>query len=81
MSGALARIGRVAVTEWAVAVRSRRALVVTLLFLAVSGGLMYALVSVFASLEETLVETLNLPSSDSTGSVTMTLWNRGRSRG
>ena len=34
MSGALARIGRVAVTEWAVAVRSRRALVVTLLFLA-----------------------------------------------
>lgn len=35
---------------------------------------MYALVSVFASLEETLVETLNLPSSDSTGSVTMTLW-------
>lgn len=74
MSGALARIGRVAVTEWAVAVRSRRALVVTLLFLAVSGGLMYALVSVFASLEETLVETLNLPSSDSTGSVTMTLW-------
>ena len=74
MSGALTRIGRVAVTEWAVAVRSRRALVVTLLFLAVSGGLMYALVSVFASLEETLVETLNLPSSDSTGSVTMTLW-------
>ena len=74
MSGAIARITRVAVTEWAVAVRSRRALVVTLLFLAVSGGLMYMMVSVFASLEETLVETLNLPASDSTGSVTMTLW-------
>ena len=44
MSGAISRITRVAVTEWAVAVRSRRALVVTLLFLAVSGGLMYMMV-------------------------------------
>ena len=60
--------------EWAMAVRSRRALVVTLLFLAVSGGLMYLMISSFAALEQTLVETLNLPASDTTGSVSMTLW-------
>lgn len=74
MSGPLARIVRVAVTEWNLAVRSRRALVVTLLFLAVSGGLMYMMISSFAALEQTLVETLNLPGGGETGSVSMTLW-------
>ena len=60
--------------EWSVAIRSRRAIVVTLLFVAVAGLVMYGTVSVFASIETELLETLKLPSSGSAGSVSVTLW-------
>ena len=40
MSGSLARVWRVAAMEWSVAVRSRRALVMMLLFTAVAVGVM-----------------------------------------
>ena len=74
MSGALARVARVAVTEWATALRSRRALVVTLLFVAVSGVVMYGTISIFAALEQEVVTALRLPASSTTGSVSMALW-------
>lgn len=74
MSGPLARIGRVAVTEWGLALRSRRALVVTLLFLAVSCLVMYCTISIFAALEREVVTALRLPPSATTGAVSMALW-------
>ena len=74
MSGPLARIGRVAVTEWGLALRSRRALVVTLLFLAVSCLVMYCTISIFAALEREVVTALRLPPSATTGTVSMALW-------
>ena len=73
MSGPLARIGRVAVTEWGLALRSRRALVVTLLFLAVSCLVMYCTISIFAALEREVVTALRLPPSATTGAVSMAL--------
>lgn len=74
MSGAFARVARVAVTEWGLALRSRRALVVTLLFVAVSGLVMYCTISLFAALEQEVAAALRLPPSSSTGSVSMALW-------
>lgn len=74
MTGAWTRIGRVAVTEWRMALRSRRALVTTLLFLAASGGIMYLMISVFSAMEAELVSLLGLPVSETTGSVSLTLW-------
>ena len=74
MSGALARVAHVAVGEVSTALRSRRALVTTLLFVAVSGLVMYGTVSVFASLESEVVAALGLPASETTGAVSMTLW-------
>lgn len=74
MSGALGRIGRVAVLEGRMSLRSRRALVVTLLFLAVSAGLMYAMISIFASLEAGLSSTLGLPGGSSPGAMAEALW-------
>ena len=74
MSGALARVARVAVMDWATALRSRRALVVTLLFTAVSGVVMYGTISIFAALEQEVVTALRLPASSTTGAVSMALW-------
>lgn len=74
MSGSLARVVRVAVTEWTTALRSRRALVVTLLFVAVSGLVMYGTISVFAALEREVVTALRLPASETAGAVSMALW-------
>ena len=74
MNGPLARVARVAVTEWGIALRSRRALVVTLLFLAVSCLMMFCTISIFAALEREVVAALRLPPSATTGSVTMALW-------
>lgn len=74
MIASLVRVWRVAVMDWAISLRSRRAVVVLVLFAAVSGLVMYGVVSGFAALEEQVVETLRLPPSETPGSVTMTLW-------
>ena len=68
------RTWRVAVVEWLTALRNRRALVTSLLFVVVSGLVMYGTVSLFAALEREVVSLLKLPAADGTGSVTMTLW-------
>jgi len=74
VTGAFERIGRVAVTELAAAVRSRRALVVTLLFVVVAAFVMYGTVSAFAAMEREVLAGLGLPASDAPGSVTTVLW-------
>ena len=74
MSGTLRRIGRVAVTECRTSLRNRRALVMTLLFVAVAALVMYWTISAFAAMERELLTTLRLPVSDHPGSVTLTLW-------
>lgn len=71
---ALSRIVRVAVSELHMALRSRRALVVTLLFAVVAGAAMYGTVSAFAAMEREVLAALGLPASDDPCSVTMTLW-------
>ena len=74
MSKSLARVWRVAAMEWSLAVRSRRALVMTLLFVAVAIGVMYATVSAFTAVEQQLVQSLGLPESETPGAALMALW-------
>ena len=74
MVASLRRVWTVALVEWRTALRSRRALVVLLLFAVIAGGVMYASVSGLSALEEQVVESLSLPPSETPGSVTMTLW-------
>lgn len=74
MVASLRRVWTVALVEWRTALRSRRALVVLLLFAVIAGGVMYASVSGLSALEEQVVESLGLPPSETPGSVTMTLW-------
>lgn len=68
------RVFRIALFELSSAVRSRRAVVTALLFALIGAGVMFAVVSVFATLEEQVVSTLGLPESGAAGGVTMTLW-------
>ena len=56
------------------AVRSRRALVMTLLFVAVAIGVMYATISAFTAVEQQLVQSLGLPESETPGAALMALW-------
>ena len=74
MTGAFARTWRVAATEWRTSLGNRRALVMALLFVAVSALVMYGTVSAFAAMEREVVALLKLPPSDTPGAVTMTLW-------
>ena len=74
MSKLLVRVWRVAAMEWSVAVRSRRALVMLLLFTAVAVGVMYVTISSFVAIEQQLVESLGLPESETPGAALMTLW-------
>ena len=74
MSGALARVWHVAEMEWSLALRSRRALVTTLLFVAVAIGVMYATISAFTAVEQQLVQSLGLPESETPGAALMALW-------
>jgi len=74
VSGPFGRIVRVAATELSLAVRSRRALVVTLLFVVVAAFVMYGTVSAFAAMEREVLSALGLPASDTPGSVTTVLW-------
>ena len=74
MSGSLARVGRVAAMEWGLAVRSRRAMVMTLLFLAVAAGVMYLTITSFMAIEREVLSSLSLPTDGAPGSAMMTLW-------
>ncbi len=71
---AFARIFQVALSEWAGAVRSRRALVLLLLYVVAAVGCMYGTISVFNRMEKELVKVLQLPESEQTGTVSKTLW-------
>ena len=71
---ALRRVWAVALTEWATALRSRRALVIMLLFLAGALLAMNGTISAFEKIEGELVDILGLPDSSETGAVSMTLW-------
>ena len=74
MSGSLARIWNVAAMEWSLAVRSRRALVTMLLFVAVAVGVMYLTITSFTAIERELLASLGLPPSDTPGAALTTLW-------
>ena len=74
MTASFGRVWRVAVLELGIAVRSRRALVITLLFVAVAAFVMYGTVSAFAAMEREVLSALGLPASDAPGSVTTVLW-------
>ena len=74
MTGALQRTWRVAATEWRMATVNRRALVMTLLFVAVAALVMYGTISAFAAMEREVVAALKLPPADNPGAVTLTLW-------
>lgn len=74
MRSSIARTWGVALAEWRSSIRNRRAMVMTLLFMAVAALVMYGTISLFSVLEREVVEALKLPITDNTGSVTMTLW-------
>ena len=71
---AIARIVRVAVADIGTSLRSRRAIVMILLFAAVSALVAYALVSSFAAIEREVVAALGLPAADNPCAVSATLW-------
>ena len=74
MSESFRRVWTVAATECRAALRNRRAVVSTLLFVAVAGLVMYGTVSAFAAMERELLATLKLPPAEGAGSVTLALW-------
>ena len=71
---AVARIVRVAIADIGTSLRSRRAIVMILLFAAVSALISYALVSAFAAIEREVVAALGLPAADNPCAVSATLW-------
>jgi ABC-type transport system involved in multi-copper enzyme maturation permease subunit len=60
--------------EWFDALRSRRALVVLLLYMATSAGTMYGAIGILRKIEKELVTVLQLPASENPGAITTTLW-------
>lgn len=70
----LARIFHVALAEWAGAVRSRRALVLLLLYHVAAVMCMYGTISIFSKMETELAQVLQLPEAEQTGVVSKTLW-------
>lgn len=70
----LQQMWRVACYEWFDALRSRRALVVLLLYMAAAVCNMYWSISLLSKLEKELVTLLQLPSAEQTGVVSTTLW-------
>ena len=70
----LHRIWQNAVAEWAGAIRSRRALVLLLLYLASAVCCMYGTISVLGRMESELAQVLQLPESEKTGIVSAALW-------
>ena len=74
MSGFFGRLGRVALFELRGALRSRRALVMALLFVAIESLVMYGTISAFAAMEREVLSALRLPPAPEPCSVTTTLW-------
>ena len=74
MIASLRRMWRVARTELTASLRNRRAVVVTLLFIAVAAMTMYGTISAFAVMEREVLSGLKLPVSDNPCSVTTALW-------
>ena len=68
------RIAQTALCEWENALRSRRALVLLLLYLAAAVLCMNGTISVLGKMETELVRVLHLPDSGQTGIVSETLW-------
>jgi len=77
----LARILQVALAEWAGALRSRRALVMLLLYLVAAVACMYITISVFGRMEAELAKTLKLPNAGSTGMLSNLLWKSEQFQG
>lgn len=73
MSG-LKQIWRVACYEWFDALRSRRALVVLLLYMTAAVCNMYWSINLLRKMERELVTMLQLPPSEHTGVISTTLW-------
>ncbi|MCQ2394598.1 MAG: ABC transporter permease subunit [Kiritimatiellae bacterium] len=71
---ALGRIWQVALNEWAGAIRSRRALVLLLLYVVAAVMCMYGTISAFSRMEKELAQVLQLPAAEQTGVVSTTLW-------
>lgn len=70
----LFRIGQVALAECAGAVRSRRALVILVLYLLSAVFCMMGTISILGKMEAELANVLQLPESERTGVVSVTLW-------
>ena len=70
----LMRIAQTALCEWENALRSRRALVLLLLYLASAVLCMNGTISALGTMERELVRVLRLPDSGRTGVVSETLW-------
>ena len=70
----LMRIVQTALCEWENALRSRRALVLLLLYLASAVLCMNGTISALGKMEQELVRVLKLPDSGQTGVVSETLW-------
>ena len=80
MKRRLARIREVAISEWFCAVRSRRALVVLVLYAAASFRSMQASVSLLGKLEDQLTTVLGLPATEERGVVSKALWQSSEFR-
>ena len=70
----LRRIFQTAIWEWGGAIRSRRALVILLLYLASAVLCMNGTISILGKMEKELSTVLQLPDSAETGVVSATLW-------
>lgn len=70
----LARIFQVALAECAGALRSRRALVLLLLYIVSAACCMYGTISIFSRMEQELAQLLQLPDAGKTGVVSTALW-------
>ena len=71
---ALWHIGQTALGEWGGAIRSRRALVLLVLYLGAAVLCMNGTISVLGRMEKELAVVLQLPESDETGVVSASLW-------
>ena len=67
-------IWQTAISEWSGAIRSRRALVLLLLYLASAVLCMNGTISVLGKMEKELASILQLPDADETGVVSASLW-------
>lgn len=70
----LTQIWRMTCYEWFDALRSRRALVALLLYMATSVGTMYWSISLLQKVEKELASVLLLPASENPGAIATTLW-------